>query len=234
MRSLLVPLVLVAAFASVPDVRAQQAVAEPLRLETSGENYLKAIRYRGIDPDVGYFDPSAAVPPLDTAQEPPKPPADQGDGNFAGRVPVIAIAGAVLLGILIVFAMNGRGLTIAFAREVENIDRGRRGRRVGAVAEAVPGALRDILKEPDRRKALILLAQAALLRVVAANGLLVQSSWTARDALRRIPQVQPHLAELTDLVMAGERAHFGGRDVTETEFDGHVARISPLFQEARP
>ena len=76
------------------------------------------------------------------------------------------------------------------------------------------------------------LAQYALARVVTANGLRLQKSWTVRDALRRLPADQSYLAQLRALVLAAEGVHFGGRDVTDDEFTAHLNATRPLLAEA--
>ena len=58
----------------------------------------------------------------------------------------------------------------------------------------------------------------------------MQQSWTLRDALRRLPGGQAHLAALRDLVALSERVQFGDRDVSEEEFAAHVAAIDPLLR----
>ena len=94
---------------------------------------------------------------------------------------------------------------------------------------AGPANLQAILRMTDRREALVALSQFLLNRVVAAQGVLLQRSWTARDAMRRVPRDFDHRAALYDLVLASERVHFGGRDVTEEEFRAHLDRLRPLY-----
>ena len=71
-----------------------------MKIGDSGTEYLRAIRLRGIDTDVAYFDPSAPPPKLDTTQEPPKPAADQADPTIDNRW----IPGLIVGGILIAVA----------------------------------------------------------------------------------------------------------------------------------
>ena len=101
-----------------------------------------------------------------------------------------------------------------------------------AFGKTLPKTLQEIIANPDRRAALMALAQYALARVVTSNGLRLQRSWTVRDALRRLPSEQSYLSQLRALVLAAERVHFGGRDVTEDEFKAHLNATQPLLTEA--
>jgi hypothetical protein len=207
--------------------------AQPLDIQPSGEAYLKSLGYRGIETDVGYFDPTGAVPALDTQQEPAKPPkpADaETDIAPTARIVTMALAAAVLIGVVLLFLKFGVGLTLSLEGDVQNPARSRRLRGAQSLADIGPPAdLQAILRTSDRRRALVMLVQAALARTVTANGVLLQPSWTMRDTLRHIPKGQAHLDALRSLVMAGERVLFGNRDVTEEEFQAHVALVRPLM-----
>jgi hypothetical protein len=217
---------------------AQEAVAQPLEMEPSGSDYMRAIRLRGIDSEVAYFDPTGPAPALDTQQNPVAPPEDSDtsagdifDSNT--RITTIVVTSVLLAAIGYLFIRYGGGISVSLRQQSQNPGRQRRGRRPDIHREGwKPGDLGSILNMRDRRMALVLLAQMALAKTVAANGVLLQPSWTARDALRRIPNGQPHLDALRDLVSAGERVQFGGRDVSEDEFDAQVSRIRPLIADA--
>lgn len=202
----------------------------------SGTAYLRSIRIRGIDSDVAYFDPASPPPPMETRQTPKAPsnPEEWSFGGGLGGLPLL-ISAAVLAAIAYVFFRFGGGVSISFGREGDNAsrrgDRGGAGRR-GPVA-ASPGSLKAILRVRDRRAALIQLAQTALTTAVTANGLLLQRSWTARDVLRHLPENQSHIGALRNLVHASERVHFGGRDISEAEFQTHVEDIRPLLTGAQ-
>ncbi len=220
-----------------PAARAQEAVAEPLRLEQSGEDYLRAVRLSRIETDVGYFDPSGPPPEMSTTERPVSPPEpDEIDLPAGGRVPMILIAGVLLAGVLYMFARFGGGVSLSFRQEAGNASRRRdAGARAGGHdAEVRSRTLASILRIGDRRVALVALAQHALTKVIADSGVLLQSSWTARDALRHVPREHAMLAVLRDLVLDGERVQFGERDVSEEEFKAHVERIGPLFGRGGP
>jgi hypothetical protein len=213
--------------------RAQDVTAQPLEMQPSGEAYLKSLGYRGVETDVGYYDPTGVLPPLDTQQEPPKPlvPVDvEVEISPTVRVVTVTLAAAVLIGVLLIFLKFGAGLTLSLEGDVQNPARSRRLRGQTSLADIGPPAdLQAILRTPDRRRALVMLVQAALARTVTANGVLLQPSWTMRDTLRHIPKGQAHLDALRALVMAGERVLFGNRDVSEEEFQAHVAMVRPLM-----
>ena len=208
---------------------AQEAVVEPLEIRESGTDYLRSIRLRRIDTDVGYYDPTRPPPPLDTSAEPPKrrDPAEPRDIDL----PTTLITTAILLAIGYVFLRYGGGFSVSFRSDAENAERARRkGGPISGGDDEVPASLDAILRLSDKRQALVLLARRALAATVAANGVLLQRSWTARDALRHIPPEQKYLEELRALVLASERVQFGGRDVAEDEFEEHLARIGPLIR----
>ncbi|GHB44344.1 hypothetical protein GCM10007094_37050 [Pseudovibrio japonicus] len=219
---------------------AQQSSDTPLEIGGSGEAYLKAIMFRGIDSDVAYFDPSSPPPPMETEQE-PKAPLEQSyrDAERSlGSVNTIAflISATVLLAIAYVFARYGGSISVSLRWDAGNAARegGRAARSSGTLHQSVPSNLVSILRLQDRREALIQLAQAALAAAVSAEGVLLQRSWTAREALRHLPGNQSHISALRSLVHASELVHFGGRDVSEEEFQSHVDDIRPLLQsEAR-
>ncbi len=212
---------------------AQEVTAQPLEIRPSGEAYLDSLGYRGIDTDVGYYDPTGALPPLETRQDPQKAPTES-DGTTEIHAPsdlvIIVIAVAILIGVMLIFLQFGGGLTFSLEGEVQNPARSRRLRGQQSLADiGTPADLQAILTTADRRRALVMLVQAALARTIAANGVILQPSWTMRDALRHIPKAQAHLDALRALVMAGERVLFGNRDVSEEEFQSHVAKIRPLM-----
>nr|WP_237693212.1 DUF4129 domain-containing protein [Octadecabacter algicola] len=64
---------------------------------------------------------------------------------------------------------------------------------------------------------------------MSAEGVLLQDSWTDRDTLSRVPKNLSNRDALQALVHASERVQFGGRDVSEDEFNEHVARLRPLW-----
>lgn len=226
-----------ACFFSMPHwSSAQQSSETPLEIGESGRAYLQAIRLRGIDADVAYFDPSGPPPPMETGQE-PKAPVERPDRKTEwslGSIDIAAlvVSAAVLLAIAYVFARFGGSISVSLGRDAGNTARARGGaaRSSGALSTAAPSSLASILRLQDRREALVQLAQSALAAAVSANGVLLQRSWTAREALRHLPAEQSHMSALRSLVHASERVHFGGRDVSEEEFQSHVDNIRPLLQ----
>lgn len=214
---------------------AQESIENPMVIEDSGQAYLNTIRLSRIDADVAYFDPQSPPPPLQTQQD-PRPPSDPGQWSLKGDVNVetLLVSAAVLMVIIYIFGRLGSGFAVTFAHKSENTESGReaRAQRQGLTTPRRPGNLNAILHIRDRREALIQLAQAALGAAIAANGMLPQRSWTARDALRHLPDDQSCLAALRNLVLASERVHFGGRDINEDDFQAHVAGIRPLLTEA--
>ncbi len=230
-------LCLVACFITMPHwSSAQQSSETAVEIGESGEAYLQAIKFRGIDSDVVYFDPSSPPPPMEIGQEPEALPAqsDQ-DGEWSpGSVDINAflISAALLLAIIYVFARYGGSISVSLSQNAGNAARShdRANRSCGTLPDAGPSSLVSILRLQDRREALIQLTQAALIAAVSADGVLLQRSWTAREALKHLPGEHRYMSALRNLVHASERVHFGGRDVSEEEFQSHVEDIRPLLQ----
>jgi hypothetical protein len=234
MRAFLVTSVCLSLFLPPAGARAQEAAAQPLQIGPSGQAYLDAIDYRGIQTDVGYYDPSGALPQLETGQEPPPKPKADAETYLPSwswlRIAFLVVVTGVLIGLTVLILRNAGGFTLSLREDVQNSTRQRRVGGAGAPFVGGPPAdLAAILAMQDRRRALVMLAQAALARATAANGVLLQPSWTMRDTLRHLPKVQPHLEALRTLVLFGERVLFGNRDVSEAEFQAQVETIRPVM-----
>ncbi|MEM7731512.1 MAG: DUF4129 domain-containing protein [Pseudomonadota bacterium] len=213
---------------------AQQRVEEGLEVTISGQAYVKALRLRGVDTDVAYYDPTRPPPSFETNATPDRErdPIDIGERQVSFTANVIAIA--VLLAVIFAFMRYGGQFSVSF-RGDEDATRGAGApRSEGGDIATLPSDLDAIARISDRRLALVTLAQSALMRAVTQQGLFLQKSWTARDALRRLPREMAHRDTLSDLVAAGERVLFGGRDVPEDDFQAYLTRIRPLFSQAVP
>ncbi len=212
---------------------AQKTVTVPYEIGQSGKDYLRSIRLRGVDPDVTYYDPAAPAPDLDTKEQPKRPQEEaekDGKPGPVGQWSVGLVTGAILLAIAVVFLRFGGGLTVALGRDAQNPGRdGSKRQTVMPAWAEKTGTFDEILRTRDRREALVLLMRKALSATATANGILMQRSWTARDALRHIPESQHHRDLLRSLVLAGELVQFGGRDVTEDEFHAHVGSCRLLL-----
>lgn len=211
---------------------AQEAVVEPTEIGTSGTDYLKSLGLRRIDSDVSYFDPSAPPPRLDTRQEPDRP-EERGEGaEFVLDLPWTLVSIAVLLTIAYLFFRFGGSISVSLRSDAENARRAKGDAGLLGDGDGAPITLQRILGQADRRMAIVLLAQKALEVAVAANGVLFQRSWTARDALRRIKGEPDQVAALRALVLDSERVQFGGRDISEDDFQAHLSAVRPLIDGA--
>lgn len=215
---------------------AQHAELDAVELRSSGEAYIKEIRFRRISRDVLYFDPTQPPPPFETRQS--VQPEEQaefgaprgGTVTSLGRTTALLFASMVLLGIVYLFIVFGGRLPVSFARAPEDgIDQGHRQKHLATSGGQVPLGIDAVLRMKDRRLALVALCKGLLARVVTAEGVLLQDSWTDRDTLRRVPHGLAHREALQALVYASEKVQFGGRDVSEDEFEDHVNRLKPLW-----
>ena len=218
-------------------VSAQHQELNGLDVTDSGSAYTRATRFRGINAQVVYFDPSQPPPPLSTNQavRPENPDGTAGQRRsveISGDDMILyVIVALVLFGTVYIAIRFGGGLQVSFAPK----NRGKSGkaaaqRSTPADSAPMPVGLDAILVMPDRTHALIALCKSLLARVVAGEGVLVQKSWTDRDTLRRVPMSHAQRDALTALVMDSERAQFGGREITEDVFQGHVAGVKPLLR----
>lgn len=221
---------------------AQDDAATTLDVDTSAVDYLRAIRFRGIDSDVRYFDPTRPAPELSTTQQPDGLRDEDtrvtidGDPTRARNATAL-VAAMIFAGLLYVVFLNVRGSAISFGSSPQNLARQKgRARAGGWQPEKTSASLAQILRLGDRREALVALSRYALSQVIAAQGIVAQRSWTARDALRRVPQDLDQHAELTELVLTSERVQFGGRDVSEDDFQRLLEQVRPLLnmQAASP
>ena len=219
-------------------LEAQQTLVEQ-GVSESGDAYAASIQFRGIDTDVVYFDPTLPPPSLETDQSLEPHDVERRD-NIApeisvtgGRNIVFVISVLILAGVLYLFVAFGGGLPASLARQPDEGESGSDAAPSGEdIGATVTIGLQSILNMADRRDALVALCKALLARAVAAEGVLLQKSWTDREMLRRVPQDHAHRAALRALVHDSERAQFGGRDVSEETFRDHVDRLRPLLTEA--
>ncbi|MBB4303992.1 hypothetical protein GGD81_003047 [Rhodobium orientis] len=237
MRPRVVHILFVAVLFFASGVAAQEVVQPRRQVTESGSAYLKALRFRGVDTEAVYYDPLGPIPPLDASRQPEPPAEDWTDVEWGTpRIVTVVVTASILAALAYLLVRYGGGISVSLRQEMANPGRSRRRVRASDATEGepVPGTLDALLRIEDRRRAVMLLAQSALLRVLGAHGVLPQRSWTARDALRHIPAGQAHLDALRALVLASERVHFGGRDVSEGEFDALVEEIRPLFGATGP
>lgn len=219
---------------------AQERAFEAPEATQSSDAYARALRLRGIDREVIYFDPDAPAPPLSTEYEAPAPSEgadldeviDRGSRVFSllGWISV-----AVLIGIAFVFVRSGGAVSLSLGREAENASTATRIRESTAVIGDDPLAGFDaILAMGDRRDAIVALARRALSDCLAAQGTLPQRSWTARDALRRLRLPPESLSLLRALVLDSERVQYGNRPMTDDIFERHVNAIRPILSAGAP
>lgn len=209
---------------------AQDPAAESIELSESGEAYLRTISRR-INAGVAYYDPTRAAPELTTDARPERSsPADDIDIE-----PVLfswnfwTILATVILAIVL-FQVWRAGAPLAVSLRARPRDASRDLRPSHSVEgeeDAPPPGLAEILAMPDRNLAIIELARRALTHVAEQNDLRWQTSWTARELMRRLPAEAAD--RLRPLVRTAEHVQFGDRDVAEDEFQSHANQMTPLL-----
>lgn len=211
---------------------AQEKALSLTELSPSGEDYLKAVRYRGIDTDVVYFDPTQPAPPLDTKFSPK--PEEEAQTVSLDSDWTMGIISALVLALLawILYLSAGR-TSVSFRSGAGNAKRvGKPSVDTPETDEELPD-LDAILRQEDRNKAVVGLAQLVLTRCLSANEVLFKRSWTHREALRSLPQSLWYIPDLRALVLESERVHFGHRSISDPDFNALLARIRPILREVR-
>lgn len=230
MRFLLI--LIVSFFVCVPSISAAQETAIPsAEISASGQEYLKVIRYRGVDPKVVYFDPSQPAPPLDTQFE-PQAQREPASVDIDSQWVVGLISVLVLITLAVIVYSNAKNLTVSFATGAGNAKRDIE----KTSADDTPSAsgipdLDAILRQTDRDQAVIGLTQLVLGRCLAANQVLFKRSWTHREALRSLPDGLWYLADLRALVLESEKVNFGHRSISSQDFNALLARARPILRE---
>lgn len=216
---------------------AQETTLSQPNVSASGEAYLGAVKYRGIDTDVLYFDPTQPAPPLDTNFK-PQTAAEASDTSSSTTERERWIIGGVsllVLVFLVAFVYFGAGRTsVSFRSSAENAHR--KSGQVSPDQTPKNGDLPDLealLKLGNRDLALTGLAQLALAKCLAANEVLFKRSWTHREALRSLPQTLWYIPDLRVLILESERVSFGHRSISEAEFKALLTRIRPILCEVR-
>ena len=203
--------------------------AEPVPLDVEitegGETYRDVAS--GVDARVTYYDPTAPAPEM-TIDHPVDLEADEkADGDFSieggPRVIFSIIIIAILIGLAIAIAKLSGVTSASFSRVPEQGTRTRRHQEADSSDHAAPTTLAAIADVADRRLALLLMTGQTMQAAAAQCGFRIGRSWTLRDVIRRVPRDWRHHSALTALARAAEAVHFGGRDVSEDEFQSHFA-----------
>ncbi len=213
-------------------VNAQEKALSEDELSASGQEYLKAIRYRGIDAEVVYFDPTRPAPALNTNLSPQS--EQQQQTISADNRRIFGVVSAIVLALLVWILYLSVGRTsVSFRSGTDNAKRAeQRSATSSGIEEELPD-LEGILRQGDHNQAVVGLAQLVLTRCLAANEVLFKRSWTHREALRSLPQNLWYIPDLRALVLESERVNFGHRSISGTDFDTLLARIRPILREVR-
>ncbi|MBM7066345.1 DUF4129 domain-containing protein [Actibacterium sp. 188UL27-1] len=213
----------------------QEAIRQEVEIRDSGTDYLQSVRRYPVSTDLTFFDPTGQAPTLDTKLTPERVERSQ-EGEMALYSRIIWILLSILIIgalVLIVARLGGASVVDLNAQPKDaKSKRRKKGNAPGGIGSALPAELSQILQMTDRRAALLELMRTSLAKAADLHQIRLQRSWTARDALRRIPKDWPLHPPLHTVLVAAERAHFGGRDVSEDDFQAHVQDIAPLFAAA--
>ena len=215
--------------ATAPPSLAQSAQVESLEISDGGRDYLRTVGRR-VDTNVAYYAPGSAAPELTTTETPVV--EDRGPTEVP-RFVIGAIAALILALVLFQAWRFGSPLSVSLranTRDVVRVGPSRHGPEVPNDPTAT--AYRDILSIADKSAALVELARSALALAAGNNDLRWQSSWTARDLLRRLPREEGEA--LRPLVRLAEHVQFGQHSISEDEFKAHADQVKPLFRTVQP
>ncbi|MEM9343330.1 MAG: DUF4129 domain-containing protein [Pseudomonadota bacterium] len=217
---------------------AQLAEPTPLRVEPSdtGREYLAQTRWNNIKSDVTYFDPTGPAPEISTNADVPPEQQDRDPINVTPgeiRIGGVLIALAVIIGIVILISVFGNFSVTSLKKEDDGSSGKTRTRKTTNLDgdEEIP-ALAHIRAMTDKVAALNLLLAGALSIAAQQQGMRLHPSWTVRDTLRRIPKSWPFRPALADLAGEAEKAHFGGRPVTDEALEHHLQAMTPVYSGA--
>lgn len=201
-----------------------ESIALDVEITEGGRAYRDAAA--GVETTITYYDPAAPAPEM-TLDQPFDPEADDGiDGEVSieggPRVLLSIIIIAVLIAVALAIARLSGVSSASFSRAPDRGARHRRAADDGHEDAAAPTTLSAIAAIADRRLALLLMTTQTMQAAAAECGFRIGRSWTLRDVIRRVPRDWHHHGALTTLVRAAEAVHFGGRDVAEDEFQGHL------------
>ncbi len=211
---------------------AQEKALSPTELSPSGQEFLEAVRYRGIDTDVVYFDPTQPAPPLDTKFS-PKPEAESQTVSLDTNWTVGIIAALVLALLAWILYLSVGRTSVSFRSGAGNAKRAGKPLVDALETDEELPDLDAILRQEDRNQAVVGLAQLVLTRCLSANEVLFKRSWTHREALRSLPQSLWYIPDLRALVLESERVHFGHRSISDPDFNALLSRIRPILREVR-
>ncbi len=196
----------------------------------SGAAYQEAVRWRWVRTEVQYFDPDGPAPDLNVRARIPRQERESGSTGEIDWTSVLILM-AILLAIAALIARFGNFSVIGLrALGDEKARGGNRHASDGPQDERIE-ALEAIRAIPDRAEAIHRLLIGALALAARAAGMRIDPSWTARDALRRIPSSWPYRGDLARLAQEAELVHFGGRPLSEDRFEEHVRAMVPVFRE---
>ena len=229
MRRFVLQLAFVVLLAGPTAVFAQNSEATPLELSESGQSYLETVGRR-VDSNVVYYNPRRDAPELNTRARLPQQDRNGSEVNAPlNRHFFTAVAILILAGVCYHIWRFGSPVSVSLTSRPSEAARAMRVSDPGGdEPDATPLALTEILALDNWNVALVELARTALAQAAEQNGMRWQTSWTARDLLRRLPR---EVADgLRPLVWTAEHVQFGNRTVGEAEFARYAHDITPLLK----
>lgn len=154
-----------------------------------------------------------------------------GDGSGMGVIAVMFII-AMLLFLFLKFGGAG-GLFQADPNAVKKPRKRAKAWGLTAADQTAGDILAQIRAMKSRREALILLLRHCLLTAADETDVFFLRADTEREALARLPNNWRRFSQLESLLRRTELVHYGGREITDTDFDDALKSGAQILMEAR-
>lgn len=200
--------------------------------------YLQAVKgRRTVATDMRYVDETDLD--LLTGERPKDAPAPiirpRGSANFGFGSNGVFFIVAALAVLLFLFLKFGAGR--ALLQSDPNAEKKPRKRAKAWGLTAADTSAGDIMSQiramASRRDALILLLRHCLLQAADETETYFRRADTEREALGRLPSKWRRYPQLKTILTKAELVHYGGRDITDDEFEAVLKNGAQILMEAR-
>lgn len=219
---------------STSPVSAQDTITfiDPPRGEAA-ELYLDTVPRR-MKTDIQYVD-ETNIDLLDADARPARSSdrtsLEVGDRGGMGTFFVIFLLAALLF---IFLKFGGAGGLLRADPNAEKKTRKRaKGWGLSSDDETAGDILSKVRAMASRKDALVLLLRHCLLQASEETQVFFKRSDTEREAYARLPISWRRISELKTLLQSTELVHYGGRDITDTDFETALNNGAKILMEAR-
>lgn len=150
---------------------------------------------------------------------------------ISGGWSILLVVGLLALALFLWLRFGGGGILAGSPRQDRPREKPPESWSMDGAEDRLTGEalLRSIAAMPDRRAAMVRLLRHCLLHVATVTGTRLARSDTERRVLSRLPAPFGERSSLADLLGRAELAHYGGREVPESEFAASLAMARDLL-----